>query len=659
MELYLLKCTGCLLVFWAAYVLLLEKQKMHHFKRFYLLGIFVASAIIPLLTLTFYVEATPEITYYEQNEFVIPPTFSTEIATVTEPTNYLTTILYIIYGIGIALFLARFIINLRKLYQQISENELIKYRPFIYVLLQEYHIPHSFFKYLFFSKSKFETGEIPKEVILHEETHAKQLHSLDIMAVELLQIVFWFHPLVYVLKHHIKLNQEFLADQAVLEQGADTKNYQHILLQFSSNSLDNQLTSAINYSSIKKRFTVMKKNTSKKAVWLRSLLVLPLVTLLVYSFSEKEVLEVEFPAENDFITNIESEVDKANNLELNFTQDEVFAISENIEIYINENGKLFLQNKEVKLESLKESIQKYNADFTFEERKKQVVIKLTFETKIEASLLFRLREILDEYGYVSLETKGAELEVHPNKTEKELKNSNTPETGFVEINNTFYFFVVKKNKRHFYNMEGFETDNLGNIISKTRVNASDVIPEHYITKVYKDDKIIASFKDNWSETQKDKNFNTAIDPSGRNQEGATKEQISEYNAIASKYSGLNSRPMQKTDIDRMNYLYGLMKVEQKKSVANFPEIPPMPEPPMPPLPPSLDEINRDMQLQERALQQQEVKLAKQGKALRQQVVALTKQEKALRQQEVALAKQEKELQKQKRELKNSPIINQQ
>ena len=50
--------------------------------------------------------------------------------------------------------------------------------------------------------------------------------------IELLQIVFWFHPLIYVLKHHVKLNHEFLADDAVLQEGSDTKTYQNIFFWY-------------------------------------------------------------------------------------------------------------------------------------------------------------------------------------------------------------------------------------------------------------------------------------------------------------------------------------------------------------------------------------------------------------------------------------------
>lgn len=292
MELYLLKFSACLLVFWLLYVLLLEKQQMHRFKRFYLLGSFVAALVIPQLTIIEYIE--PIVQNYEVSNAFTPIKAEFAPQPINEaPIITLEAVLWTIYALGVLLFSVRFTINLYRLYRSISKNSTYKDRNFIYVLLTEYRIPHSFFTYIFVNQNQFENNQIPKEVKLHEETHAKQYHSLDILLLELLQIVFWFHPLVYILKHHVKLNHEFLADDAVLQQGVATKNYQNILLQFSSNTHNHQLASAINYSSFKKRFTVMKTQTSKTRIWLSTLLVLPILALLFYSFAEREYVEKE------------------------------------------------------------------------------------------------------------------------------------------------------------------------------------------------------------------------------------------------------------------------------------------------------------------------------------------------------------------------------
>lgn len=290
MDMYLLKFSACLLILWLVYALLLERQKMHHFKRFYLLGSFATALIIPLLTITHYIE--PIVQDVEASPMYIPIESSLAEAQIdTTPVIPLETVLWLIYGIGALLFSIRFMVNLTKLYRLISKNERIPQRSFIYVLLKNYRIPHSFFNYIFLNKSKFENNDIPKEVLLHEEAHAKQWHSLDIILIELLQVVFWFHPLIYVLKHHIKLNHEFLADDAVLQKGSDAKSYQNILLQFSSSTQEHQLASAINYSSIKKRFTVMKSQTSKTKIWLSTLILLPIIATLFYSFAERKYVE--------------------------------------------------------------------------------------------------------------------------------------------------------------------------------------------------------------------------------------------------------------------------------------------------------------------------------------------------------------------------------
>src|SRR5690606_17907881 len=76
------------------------------------------------------------------------------------------------------------------------------------------------------------------------------------------------------------------------------KTYQNLLLEYASQPA-NSLISSINYSSIKKRLTIMKTHTSKTAIWLRSLILLPLVALLVYGFSERKEVVKETSLEKE------------------------------------------------------------------------------------------------------------------------------------------------------------------------------------------------------------------------------------------------------------------------------------------------------------------------------------------------------------------------
>ncbi|SDT16646.1 BlaR1 peptidase M56 [Maribacter dokdonensis] len=292
MEIYLLKSTACMGIFLVFYKLLLEKESMHHFKRFFLLTALIFSLIIPQIVFTEYIEAEPTpavtqvLTINEQPE-ITPIVHEME----ESPMNW-TLILYTLYGLGVVIFGFHFLYNIAKLWIRVRRNTQIKFNFLVKVLLKEQLPPHTFLRYIFLNKQKFESKSIPAAVLLHEETHAKEWHSLDVLFIELLQVLFWFNPLIYVFKRSIKLNHEFLADSAVIKGQENKLHYQNTLLSYLSNDKFHThqsvgIANAINYSSIKKRFIIMKKQTSKRGILIRSVLVFPLMVLLLVSFSSR------------------------------------------------------------------------------------------------------------------------------------------------------------------------------------------------------------------------------------------------------------------------------------------------------------------------------------------------------------------------------------
>ena len=282
---YILKSSICLAALMLFYKLCLEKTTVHHFKRFYLIAVILISIGIPLITFTQYVEAKPV--------NITSAHVATNIAESKIFQDYIPITLWSIYALGVVLFSFRFLKNLYRLFYKIKVNPKCKNQNYINVLLRDLIHPHTFFKYIFLNKTRYEHNLIPQEVLLHEQVHVKQQHTLDILFMEMLQILFWFNPLIYLIKKDIKLNHEFLADREVINRGYSTTTYQQILLAFSSNAPQYKLANAINYSLIKKRFTVMKTKTSKTVFWLRSLIILPLLAILVYGFSGKTIIERE------------------------------------------------------------------------------------------------------------------------------------------------------------------------------------------------------------------------------------------------------------------------------------------------------------------------------------------------------------------------------
>jgi len=281
------------------YKILLENASMHTFKRIYLLCALVLSAVIPLITFYEYVKVEQAAGLVENSSAII-----TNFTTSSVESFNWTQLLWGVYFLGVVFFGIKFIKNLISINFRILRNPKVKANGLINVLLKFNVEPHTFFSYIFLNKRRFENNDIPNEVLVHEKAHSEQYHSLDILFIEFLQVLVWFNPIIYFIKHAIKLNHEFLADRAVIQQGVARSNYQKILLAFSSpehfsEPTGYQLASAINYSSIKKRFTVMKTQTSRKSILLKSLLLLPLLALMLFSFTTKKVVPIDTVVNSD------------------------------------------------------------------------------------------------------------------------------------------------------------------------------------------------------------------------------------------------------------------------------------------------------------------------------------------------------------------------
>ncbi|WP_405203025.1 M56 family metallopeptidase [Dokdonia sp. LLG6352-1] len=281
---YLLKSALCLGILFGFYKLALEGKAMHHFKRFYLLASLVFSFTIPLITFTYQAAEAPQITpiFQEYVETVSAPNQVPRVAEV----DYTNTAIWGIYLLGVFIFGTRFIVNLVRLKRKIHQAELHPSSHFTLALLEQVMVPHSFLKWIFVNRQSYTQQEIAPEVLAHEATHVRQRHSLDIIAIEFIQVIFWFNPLVWLYKGSIKLNHEFLADQGAIVDKSNIAIYQNILLSYASSTHHTALESPFNYSLTKKRIVMLSQSFSRKKVVLRALLLIPVVTICLLLFNQ-------------------------------------------------------------------------------------------------------------------------------------------------------------------------------------------------------------------------------------------------------------------------------------------------------------------------------------------------------------------------------------
>lgn len=125
-----------------------------------------------------------------------------------------------------------------------------------------------------------------EDIILHEYVHIRQKHTGDILLAELLCILNWYNPFAWLMRHSIRQNLEFIADQQVLDNGVDRKGYQYLLLQVVGEPRF-RLANNFNFSSLKKRIIMMNKMRSAKAHLLKLSFLLPLVAVLLLAFRNR------------------------------------------------------------------------------------------------------------------------------------------------------------------------------------------------------------------------------------------------------------------------------------------------------------------------------------------------------------------------------------
>lgn len=288
---YLLKSGILLFVFYAVYKLWLENEKMLRFNRAYLLLSLVFSLVIPLQLVSFQSIISNETGIVQLNELVIRK--GTENLSSISVNDFIIGLILSIYVFMVSLFAIRFFVNLYSFYKKTRRNEVLVINDEKIVLLQETVLPHSFLNTIFINKEEFEKGKIPSELIAHEKAHLQQKHTLDILFIEILQIVFWFNPLLVFYKKAIKLNHEFLADDAVNVQFQSVENYQNLLLDFALNKNTVALASNINYLITKKRLLMMTKKESPIKVVLKICTVSIVGTLLLLVFSSRTIAQTE------------------------------------------------------------------------------------------------------------------------------------------------------------------------------------------------------------------------------------------------------------------------------------------------------------------------------------------------------------------------------
>lgn len=290
---YIIQVALCWGLFYLAYTLLLRPTTFFRLNRFYLLGTLLLGLILPILpwpTAWLWPTHLPKspdyyllpLLEFQGGEVATLPaiTVTPEAGLAAGPLPWHQWLTLGFYGLGLLFGLARLgygLWQLRRWYQTGQAEEL---HAFCLVRHDQVDQPFSFFRWLFWPRHLQVSEEESHQIMEHESAHIRQWHSIDLFIAEVIRIVFWFNPLVWLYGKALRNVHEYLADAAVLRQ-ANRKVYGHLLVRQALLGSNHTLVHNFSPAQLKKRITMMtKRKTQRIALW-RYFLLTPLPILLV------------------------------------------------------------------------------------------------------------------------------------------------------------------------------------------------------------------------------------------------------------------------------------------------------------------------------------------------------------------------------------------
>jgi len=283
---FLLKLSLCWAFFALLYGLLLRTETFFRANRAYLLGT-VGLGIFLALDLHW----LPPLSTVAR-PLLILPTVTIGLQQVEKTTIgwALNDYLRLIYWLGFGLMSLRFCWALWRLIRMAVHGKAEILSDGCLLLRSDATaVPFSFFKWIFvprdFHLDNAEDSDDRVAMLIHERAHAQGWHSADVLVLELLCVVFWFHPLVHWYRRALRNVHEYLAD-AEASRRINLKQYGLLLIRQSQPGMPVALVHHFFQSPLKQRFIMLTKKASAPSRTLKYGLLLPLTLLFGLLFRQ-------------------------------------------------------------------------------------------------------------------------------------------------------------------------------------------------------------------------------------------------------------------------------------------------------------------------------------------------------------------------------------
>ena len=274
---YDLKVAVLIAAFYFCYRLLMERDTLHRLNRVVLLVTLVLSLVLPLCVVTFHetqwMEPLPVDDQAEPDVAELGPA----VPAVPARQWWQLALTVVVVG-GMVLRLAYLLRSYAMLRRMLRNGEEHRLDDGVRLVVVDQPVaPFSWMNTIVVNRQDY--AERNALLLIHERSHIRLHHSRDVVFVELLTVLQWFNPVVWLLSRDLRTVHEYEADEAVLSQGADTAQYITLLMHKAMGVQACVLANGINTSETKKRVKMMIKMKSPRWSWLKCLYIVPIAAL--------------------------------------------------------------------------------------------------------------------------------------------------------------------------------------------------------------------------------------------------------------------------------------------------------------------------------------------------------------------------------------------
>ena len=280
---YQIKVGLCLIAFYLLWKLLLSRETFHRFNRVALLAVMAIAMVLPWIRLSQDVLAPAANSFIVLDDILVTPSGTATAQHAVHPLN-MTNVATVAYFIGVVLALVWFLHSqwsLHRLFKK-GRTESLPGGITLHVLPGDLS-PFSYFKHIVISELDYQDN--PREILVHEQAHISLRHSWDVLFMGFVTLFQWWNPAAWLLCRELRQVHEYEADEAVLNQGVDAKQYQLLLIRKSVGDQLFSMANNFNYQSLKKRIRMMTINKSSRWNTLRALAVVPVIALALLAFA--------------------------------------------------------------------------------------------------------------------------------------------------------------------------------------------------------------------------------------------------------------------------------------------------------------------------------------------------------------------------------------